>query len=750
MISSVHHLLEEPIATFAILLAVILVVPFLAERIKLPGLVGLLIAGLVLGPHGLSLLDPDGQIMHLLSDIGLLYLMFVAGLEIDMGEFQKMKYRAAGFGSLTFFLPLLAGVGLGLALGLSVISALLLGSLIASHSLLTYPIISEYNVERNPAVVTTLGATIFTDIGALIVLAICVSAGTGDFTLGQLGTLLVGLAIYALVVLVGFDRLGHFFFERSGDNQGNQFLFILLAVFIAAIGAEVIGVEKIVGAFLVGLAVNEVVGNSLVKEKIVFVGNVLFIPIFFIDVGLLVDLPAFFSSVRVLMLSLSILVLLLVSKFLAAYIAQRLYQFRRQEMLTMWGMSLPQVATTLAAALVGNQAGLLSDDILNAVVVMMLVTALAGPLLVKQTARSLSVPDDEALASSDSGLIPHSFQYPSFNAIVPVCNPDTEQWLLEMAALFADDLNGVIKPLAIAPPRSQMDSPRMDQAFQVREALLNRATAITAALDVTAEPLLRIDQDVARGICHAAREQRSSLILMGWSDRISFSDRLFGSLIDKILWSAHCPVAITRLLQSPQTFQSILVPIKQFTPVEIRKVQLALTLARHNQARITLLHVTDRPLSSDRRQRIHSRMMSLAQSVVYGGATDSDAAMDREPGASVANGSTSSTNNDASHSSLSSGTTQVISDMVVPKVVVSTNPAHAILRASQDHDLVVMYTRRRRSHVGEMRISNLSQQLVRKIQCSLVLLGEPKQTSDRRPSPTTQSLLNRIKMPASV
>ncbi|PSN20748.1 sodium:proton antiporter, partial [filamentous cyanobacterium CCP5] len=335
MSSLLEHLNGEPIVAFAVLVAVILIVPLLFERINLPGLVGLLAAGILFGPHGSNLLNTEDPVMQLLSDVGLLYLMFVAGLEIDMAEFQKMKYRAAAFGSLTFGLPLLAGTGLGLVAGFPLVSAILVGSLIASHSLLTYPIVRQYEVTRNPAVITTLGGTIFTDIGALIVLAICISAGTGDFTLVSLGQLIIGLAIYALVILLGFDRLGREFFRRSGDNQGNQFLFILLVIFVAAIGAELIGVEKIVGAFLAGLAVNEVVGNTQVKEKIVFVGNVLFIPIFFVDIGLLIDIPAFFSSLRALGFSLSLLAALLISKFLAAFLTQKLFRFRRLEMLTM-------------------------------------------------------------------------------------------------------------------------------------------------------------------------------------------------------------------------------------------------------------------------------------------------------------------------------------------------------------------------------------------------------------------------------
>jgi len=579
MSSLLEHLNGEPIVAFAVLVAVILIVPLLFERINLPGLVGLLAAGILFGPHGLNLLNTEDPVMQLLSDVGLLYLMFVAGLEIDMAEFQKMKYRAAGFGSLTFGLPLLAGTGLGLVAGYSLVSAVLIGSLIASHSLLTYPIVRQYEVTRNPAVITTLGGTIFTDIGALIVLAICISAGTGDFTLASLGQLLGGLAVYTLIILWGFDRLGREFFRRSGDNQGNQFLFILLVIFVAAIGAELIGVEKIVGAFLAGLAVNEVVGNTLVKEKIVFVGNVLFIPIFFVDIGLLIDVPAFFGSLRALSFSVSILAALLISKFLAAFLTQKLFRFRRLEMLTMWGMSIPQVATTLAAALVGHQAGLLSDAVLNAVVVMMLVTAILGPLIVRQTARSLPVPETELPAeTAEAG--PETLDRP-FTIVVPIYNPRTEQYLIELAALIAEYRRGIIKPLAIANAQSQMDSPRMNRIFKQRETLLVNATQIGQSLNVAVDPLLRIDNSVAEGISRTAREQKANLVIMGWSERHTFTARLFGTLIDNVLWSTHCPLAITYLRMSPRKMTHCLVPIKQFTAAEAHKVQIAIAIAQH-------------------------------------------------------------------------------------------------------------------------------------------------------------------------
>jgi len=198
------------------------------------------------------------------------------------------------------------------------------------------------------------------------------------------------------------------------------------------------------------------------------------------------------SDSRFIGFSLSILAVLLLSKFLAAFLTQKLFRFRRLEMLTMWGMSLPQVATTLAAALVGNQAGLLSDAVLNAVVVMMLVTAILGPLIVRQTARSLPVPEPELSTETPDADWPETLDRP-FTIVVPVYNPRTEQYLIELAALIAEYRKGVIKPLEIANAQSQMDSPRMNRIFQQRETLLATAAQLGESLHVAVDPLLRID-----------------------------------------------------------------------------------------------------------------------------------------------------------------------------------------------------------------------------------------------------------------
>ena len=250
-----------PLGTFTILLLVSLLVPPLAQQLRLPGLVGLIGAGAVLGEHGLNWIDADSETMQLLSDIGKIDLMFVAGLEIDLAEFRRARNRSLSFGVATFVLPLLAGLLVGRAFGSDWNASILLGSLMSSQTLLAYPIVSRLGVARSEPVVVTIGATIFTDIAALLLLAVSISIHTGGFSPFNLIAQVVGLALYAAVVLVGFDWAGRRYIQRTGDEQSNQFLFVLLAVFLASVGAQAINIDRIVGAFLAGLAVNDAIGH---------------------------------------------------------------------------------------------------------------------------------------------------------------------------------------------------------------------------------------------------------------------------------------------------------------------------------------------------------------------------------------------------------------------------------------------------------------------------------------------------------
>ena len=340
MLSFFSGLSDSPLIVFTILILVSLTIPPIFEKLKLPGLVGLLVAGICLGPDGLNILNSDAETMKLFSDVGKIYLMFVAGLEIDLQDFYRNRDRSLTFGFFTFIIPMITGIGVGLAFNMGMNASVLLGSLMASHTLLGYPIVARMGLLQHNSITATIGATIFTDIGALLVLAICVGVHGGNFTAINLVEQVGALVIYSLIVLFGFDRAGKAYFKQTGDEEGNQFLFVLLAVFLAAVGAQFINVDKIVGAFLAGLAINDAVGKGPLQEKVVFVGSTLFIPFFFVDMGLLLSISGLIETLSSqLILTVAIVLGLIGSKFLAALAAKGVYRYSWVECLTMWSLS---------------------------------------------------------------------------------------------------------------------------------------------------------------------------------------------------------------------------------------------------------------------------------------------------------------------------------------------------------------------------------------------------------------------------
>ncbi|NER37840.1 MAG: universal stress protein [Oscillatoria sp. SIO1A7] len=699
---------NNSIFTFTILLAVILTIPPLFERLRLPGLVGLLVAGVVLGPNVLKFLNPDSEILKLFSDIGKIYLMFVAGLEIDLEEFRKKKNRSLGFGIATFLLPLIIGTLVGRIFGLGWNAAILTGSLLASHTLLGYPIVNRLGVVANEAVTVTIGATIFTDIAALLVLAICVAIADGEFSALSLATQLVTLAIYSAAVLFGLDWAGKKYFERTGDEESNQFLFILSAVLMASVGAQVINVDKIVGAFLAGLAVNDVVGRGPIEEKVEFVGSTLFIPFFFVGMGLLLDIPAFVKTITSeLGLTLAIVGGLIGSKFLAASVAKLLYRYSWDETLTMWSLSLPQVAATLAAALAGKNSGLLPESVFNTVIVLMLVTSILGPVLTARFGsrlpipKTLTEPDSKKLAiepemllggvsvASPQGNSPESPQgnrdfggkrsHP-FTVVVPVYNPYTERYLVEMAALLARHESGRIVPLSVARAHVHMDEPNLALALKYSKQCLDRALDIAQEFQVEADSKVRIDDDVASGISRTAREQNANLIVMGWSENTGFRARLLGNITNNVFWSSHCPVAVMRLLDDPINFHTILVPIKNLQFRAVRTIRFAQLFADTNQASVTFLHVCDRHTPEEQVEQFQSDLSKII-----------------ELGPKV--------------------TSQI-------KTIPHEDPARIIIQAAQSFDLVVLRSIRYRTS-GGLAVSHVTTSCVEELTCSLVLFGEP-------------------------
>ena len=383
-----HAVALPNLAKFAIVMAIIASAPALARRVRIPELVGLLVFGVLLGPYILDVAPVNHPIVQFFGDLGRLMLMFAAGLEIDINLFRKAQTRSIIFGLITTIVPQVLGTVFGLAFGYGIIPAIVIGSLLASHTLLALPIVTRLGAIGLEPVVVTIGATMVSDTLSLIVFGICVSIYTTGFSLSGLAVQIVEVAIFVPLILIGVSRAGAWILNKLRDNQAGYFVVMLGIMAVAGELADLINLPDIVGAFLAGLAVNAAVGDHPAKEKLDFFGRAFFIPIFFIVIGFLIVPGAVGRTILDnFWLVAGMVVSLILGKGIAAALAGRAFGYPRDARLTMWALTLPQVAATLAATLVGynalNAAGerLLPEEIFNAVLVLLVVTSLPGPVL---------------------------------------------------------------------------------------------------------------------------------------------------------------------------------------------------------------------------------------------------------------------------------------------------------------------------------------------------------------------------------
>jgi len=391
-----HALALPLLVKFAVALGVFIVVPQLFRRVHLPAVVSLLLAGVVIGPYGLEFFGHSRPIIDFFSELGKILLMFMAGLEIDLALFKRVQKKAITFGVITTSLPLILGTVVGLVFGYGVLPAIVIGSLLASHTLLAASTIARLGETKLEPITITYGATVFSDTSSLIVFAICVSTFQRGFAIGSLALLLVEIAVFVPVILFGLSRVGAVVLRRFESNEGEYFAVMIAIVAVASSLAQLIQLPDIVGAFLSGLSLNAAVKEKEAKKELEFIANSLFIPAFFIATGFLIDPRALAHSLASdLPLVLSIIAALVVGKFAAAEITGRMYGYSRDEKLTIWSLTLPQVAATLAATLVAyrtvNRTGahLLDDRMLNVVLALMLCTAILGPVLTEHFAPRL-------------------------------------------------------------------------------------------------------------------------------------------------------------------------------------------------------------------------------------------------------------------------------------------------------------------------------------------------------------------------
>ncbi|HEX8799019.1 MAG TPA: cation:proton antiporter, partial [Terriglobales bacterium] len=332
------HLLAWPtLAKFAIALAIIVGVPPLSRRLKIPGIVGLLLAGIVIGPHGLELIGEHHPVAAFASELGKLLLMFGAGLEIDLALFRKVRNKAYIFGLLTTTLPFLLGTGVGLLFGYQIVPALVIGSLLASHTLLALPIITRLRLTKLEPVLVTVGATVISDTLSLVIFAICVPTFKAGFSVVSFTVQIVEIAIFVPFILFGVSRLGAWLLKKVADDEDAYFTLMLAILAVAGLVAQRINLPGIVGAFLAGLAVNAAAQKKPAKEKLEFFGNAFFIPIFFIVTGFLIDPIVFIRTIfENFPLVIGIILALLIGKAIAAGTAGWIFGYTSTARKTMW------------------------------------------------------------------------------------------------------------------------------------------------------------------------------------------------------------------------------------------------------------------------------------------------------------------------------------------------------------------------------------------------------------------------------
>ncbi len=519
--------LKNPVLVFSLVLFIILLSPIVLKRFNIPGIIGLIISGIIIGPHGFNILEKNSAV-DLFSTIGLLYIMFIAGLELDMNDFKANRYKSLLFGLFTFIFPLAIGYPVcHYLLGFDFNTSLLTASMFSTHTLVAYPIVSKLGISKNQAVAVTVGGTILTDSAVLIILAVILGNKDGnlnqDFWI-QLG---VSLTIFSLFMFLVIPRIAKWFFSKLESEKHSHYIFVLSIVFLAAFLAEVAGVEPIIGAFVAGLALNKLIPHSsALMNRIEFIGNSLFIPFFLISVGMIVNVSVIMKGPEALMVAGVLSVVAICGKWVAAFITQIVFKYTRAQRQLIFGLSGAHAAATLAVILVGYNAGILNEAILNGTIILILVTCVVASFVTEQAAKKIII---ETGDDTDSLLNAKNIQ--SEHILLPIANIENFDKLLEFSIYIKDKKS--VNPLSILTVVSNNQEAEINilKTRNKLEEFVKQASASETNVNI----LTTIDHNAASGIIRISREVMADIIILGWSRHAGFFDKLIGEKIESIL-----------------------------------------------------------------------------------------------------------------------------------------------------------------------------------------------------------------------
>lgn len=559
--------LAHPILRFLVVLVIILFAPILLNKIKIPHILGLIIAGALVGPYGINLLERDSSIV-VTGTAGLLYIMFLAGLEIDLAEFRKNSLKSLVFGFYTFSIPMTIGIFSGIyILKFPLLTSILLASMFASHTLIAYPILSKLNVTKNRAVNIAVGGTMITDTLALLVLAVIVGMSTGEVNSVFWTRLSVSVVVFGFAVMLGFPIIARWFFKHFDDHV-LQYIFVLAMVYFGAVLAELAGIEGIIGAFLTGLALNRLIpSTSPLMNRVEFVGNALFIPFFLIGVGMLVDYRAFFSDFETIKVAIVMTVVAVVAKFMAAWLTQKTFRFTADERRLIFGLSNAQAAATLAAVLVGynviigqTDSGepirLLNDAVLNGTIIMILVTCTIATFVAQKGAVNISLQE----ASDDTEEHDNTEKI-----LIPLSNPENSEELVHLSTTIKsrDNKTGLYGLSIIR--NNEEEAGAVKQANKI----LDKAVHVAAATDVKMNRQIRYDLNVVNGISSVIRENNITDLVLGLHVKKGISDGFLGNLTEGILAKNNVTTFIYKPAQPISTIKNQVVIIPKNAEAEL-------------------------------------------------------------------------------------------------------------------------------------------------------------------------------------
>ncbi|GAB1451711.1 cation:proton antiporter [Draconibacterium sp.] len=522
-----HLPLTDPVLVFALILMIILLAPILLQKLKIPGIIGLIISGVLIGPFGFNFLEKSSAV-DLFSTIGLLYIMFIAGLELDMNEFKSNRNKSLLFGFFTFILPLSIGYPIcRYIFGYDFNASLLIASMFSTHTLVAYPIVSRLGVSKNEAVAITVGGTILTDTLVLLILAVIMGNSQGNLDQQFWIRLAISIIVFSAIMFFLIPRIARWFFRKLEAEKHAHYIFVLFVVFFAAFLAEFSGLEPIIGAFVAGLALNQSIPHSsALMNRIEFIGNSLFIPFFLISVGMLVDVSVIFSGPSAIIIALTLTVAAVIGKWFAAFFTQLSFKYSTAQRQLIFGLSSSHAAATLAIILVGYNAGILDDNILNGTIILILITCLVASFATERAAKKIQISGEmDSLSKPEKELITNE------HILLPIANLKNINRLLDFTLLIKDKKS--VNPITVLSvvPNDAASEINIISTRRKLEAYEKHG----AAAEIKINPMVTIAINATTGIERISKEIMADIIVLGWPKKPGILEKLIGERIYSIV-----------------------------------------------------------------------------------------------------------------------------------------------------------------------------------------------------------------------